>query len=433
MEVQVERLPESRARLTVTVPVEDVTKGMDSAFQRLVGRYNIPGFRRGKTPRPIFERYVGKEAILREAAELLVEKHFNAVVDEAGVVVVGEPSLEYRQVALDQPIVYALTVFIRPEVTLGDGYRALLAEPLEVEPVTDALVEEELKRTADGEAQLVEAEDDDPIAVGSRVVLALSGRLDNDNADEESFVEADDYMVEVGTGTTVEGLETQLIGLHRGDSAPVRFTYPEDYPDPTLAQQAVVFDITVKEHKRRETPSVDDELAKAKGYETLQELRDALTNTLAERLTQEAQERRLQSILGKLRESVSFDVPVPMAERAVERQLQDLEHTLSHLGATLDQYLETRQLTPEGLAAEVRPTAVERVKDQILLEEIAKAEALTVSDDEVMEAVRPVAESYRQSLAELVDALKVSGEFEAVRQNLLVDKAAKLLRESDAA
>jgi trigger factor len=433
MEVQVERLPESRARLTVTVPVEDVTKGMDSAFQRLVGRYNIPGFRRGKTPRPIFERYVGKEAILREAAELLVEKHFNAVVDEAGVVVVGEPSLEYRQVALDQPIVYALTVFIRPEVTLGDGYRALLAEPLEVEPVTDVLLEEELKRTADGEAQLVEAEDDDPIAVGSRVVLALSGRLDNDNADEESFVEADDYMVEVGTGTTVEGLETQLIGLHRGDSAPVRFTYPEDYPDPTLAQQAVVFDITVKEHKRRETPSVDDELAKAKGYETLQELRDALTNTLAERLTQEAQERRLQSILGKLRESVSFDVPVPMAERAVERQLQDLEHTLSHLGATLDQYLETRQLTPEGLAAEVRPTAVERVKDQILLEEIAKAEALTVSDDEVMEAVRPVAESYRQSLAELVDALKVSGEFEAVRQNLLVDKAAKLLRESDAA
>jgi trigger factor len=433
MEVQVERLPESRARITVTVPAEDVAKAMDGAFQRVVGRYNIPGFRRGKAPRTIFERYVGREVILREAAELLVERNHEQVVREAGVVVIGQPSLAFEQVALDAPLVYTLTVYIRPEVSLGDAYRTLLQEPLAVEPVTDELLEAELRRTAESEAQLVEAADDDPIAVGSRVELALKGRMDGENADEEPFVEADDYVVEVGSGTTVEGLETQLIGLHRGDSAPVRFTYPDDYPDPSLAGQAVVFDITVKEHKRRDVPPVDDELAKAKGYETLQELREALTNSLAERLTREAQERRLVSILGKLKETISFDVPAPMVDRALERQFVDLSQTLSRIGATLDEYLETRQLTPEGLAAEVRPTAVERVKDQILLEEIAKAEALTVSDDEVMEAVRPVAESYRQPLAELVDRLRVSGEFEAVRQNLLVDKAARLLRESDAA
>jgi trigger factor len=396
----------------------------------LVTRYEIPGFRRGKAPRPVFERYVGKDVILREAAEQLVERRYADAIGQSGFVVLDQPTIEFKQVALGEPLVFTATVSVMPEFELPASYQDLLKEPLEVPPVTDELVDQELQRVAEAEAQLVEASAEDPIAVGSRVVLKLTGYYDEDGTTEtEPFVDADDYVVEVGSGTTVEGLETQLIGLHLGDTATIRFTYPADYPDPSLAGRPVRVEVTVKEHKKREVPPIDDELAKTKGHETLEELKAELTNTLAERLKQEAREKRLNTILGKLREAVTFDVPEPLVRRALERQLEELQHTLSHLGATMEQYLAARQLTMEGLLDEMRPVAADRVRDQLLLEAIAKAEGLSVSDDEVVEAVKPVAEAYQRPLAELVEALRLSGDFEALRDNLLVDKAANLVRE----
>jgi trigger factor len=434
MQVEVERLPESRVRLTITVPSETVEGAMDRAFKTLVGRYEIPGFRKGKAPRPIFERYVGREAILREAAEQLVERQYPDAIEQSGFDVLSRPDIEFKQVALGEPLVFAATVYVRPEIDLG-AYQDLLQEPLEVPPVTDELLEQELRRVAEEEASLVEATGEDPIAAGSRVVLSLKGYRDDEAVNEaaEPFVDADDYVVEVGRGTTVEGLESQLIGLHLGDRATLRFTYPQEYPDPSLAGQAVRFEVTIQEHKRRDVPEIDDELAKTKGHETLQEFKAELTNSVAERLRQEAREARLRTVLGKLRESVTFDVPAPLVAQALERQLSELQHTLSHLGATLDQYLETRQLTLESLVEEMRPAAQERVRDQLMLAAIAQAEGLSVSDDEVVEAVKPVAEAYQRPLNEVVESLKVSGDFEAVRGNLLVDKAADLIREPQTA
>jgi trigger factor len=210
-------------------------------------------------------------------------------------------------------------------------------------------------------------------------------------------------------------------------------TYPDDYPDPSLAGKPAVFDVVVKEHKRREVPPVDDELARAKGLADLKELREQAAKKVRDRLEREARERRLTNVLRRLKERVVFDVPAPLVNQAVQRQLEDLQHTLLHLGVTMEQYLATRKKTLAALAEEMRPAAVERVKDQLLLEALAKAEALEVSDDEVVEALRPVAEAIRQPLDQVVGNLKVTGEFEALRGNLLVDKAANFVREPQTA
>jgi len=242
-------------------------------------------------------------------------------------------------------------------------------------------------------------------------------------------VDTDDYPVTIGNGTTLEGLELQLIGLHLNEEAEVRLTYPDTYADPALAGKPAHFQVKIKEHKRRDVPSIDDELARARGYGNLQELREALANSLRDRYEREAKEQRLNAVLARLKEAVAVEVPEPMVNHQLDHQLQDLHHTLTHLGVDLDQYLAGRKLTLEGLLDEMRPGAIERVKDELILEAIAEAEGLTVSDDEVVAAVKSVADAYERPVNALVENLKVSGEFETVRGNLLVDKAAQLVRE----
>lgn len=425
MQVDVERLPQSRARLTVTIPVDDVTRAMDVAFKKLVRRYEIPGFRRGKAPRSVFERFVGRQAILQEAAEQLVEGRYPEAVEQAALDPVERPRISLEKVEDGEPLIFVAETAVKPVVDLGD-YQSLLAEPLVVTEITDDLMDQELQKTAESEAQWVPASEEEPVEAGSRVVVDLRGR---EEGQDEPFVESTDYAVEVGRGTLLEGLETQFIGLKVNQSATLHVIYPEDYPDSNLAGKSADFEVTVKEHKRREVPSIDDELAKTKGLNDLQELRETVSNSLRERLEQEAREARLRAILGKLKERVSVDVPEPLVDRAVSRQVQDFEYTLSRLGATLEQYLQSRGITLEALTEDMRPGARDRVVDQLLLEAIAKAETITVSDDEVIDAIRPVADSYQRPLNSLVESLKVTGDFEAVRGNLLVDKAADFVRE----
>lgn len=425
MEVDVERLPEARARIRVTIPLEDVTRAMDGAFKRLVTRYNIPGFRPGKAPRPVFERYIGRETLLRDAAEHLVEDRYPEAVLQSGVKPIARPDVQIEELDLAAPLVFTAEVPVKPVVELGE-YRTTFQEPLTVADVTDEALEAELVRTAEQEAELAVATEADPVAAGSRLVVAIRGVPEGE---EEPFVDADDYPVEVGSGATLEGLELQLIGLHLNDEADIRLTYPETYPDPGLAGKPVHFEVKIKEHKRRDVPAVDDELARTRGFESLQELRENLTNSLRDRFEREAKEQRLNAILSRLKETIQVEVPEPMVNHQLDHQLQDLHHTLTHLGVDLDQYLAGRQLTLEGLLDEMRPGAIERVKDELILEAIAEAEGLIVTDDEVVEAVKSVADAYERPVNALVENLKVSGEFETVRGNLLVDKAAQLVRE----
>lgn len=425
MQVALQRLPNSVAKVSVTIDPSDLNSAMDKAFRSVVGKYNIPGFRRGKVPRPIFERFVGREVILEEAAHQLVENHYSEALSEAAVEPVAEPRINITKLDDGQPFEFDIEVESKPSIELPD-YADLLAEPLAILEATDELIAEELAQVAKGQAQMVPA-DEEPVGKGHRITVSLKGFLEGEDEEAEPFVDDDSYVIEIGAGTVVEGMEDQLLGLMVNEPAEIKLTYPEQHPEVALAGKPVRFEVTVLENKRPEVPEIDDDLAKAIGLESMQELRDQVTNTLKSRLLEQAKNERLQTIMGKLKERVPVEVPQAMVDRAIHNQLHELETTLERIGANTEEYLESRQITPEALHEELRPAAAERVKEEVLLETVARAEHLEVSDDEVIQSIKPMADMYRQPLDDIVRWFRSTGEFEAVRSNLLLSKAGDYL------
>ncbi|MCY0899592.1 MAG: trigger factor [Firmicutes bacterium] len=428
MDVALERLPNAVAKVSVTVDPEDVSRAMESAFKTVVGRYNIPGFRRGKAPRKIFERYVGRGVLLQEAAQLLVNRHYQEALAAAQVEAVGEPRINIVALDEDKPFQFDIEVESKPPIVL-EPFDDLLTEPLEVREVTEDDIQKELAAIAKSQAQLVPIEDE-PVAMGDHVILNLKGYLANNEGDGEStepFVEDDDYAVEVGSGLAVEGLETQLVGLKLGEPATIRLTYPENHPDVSLQGQDVRFEVTVIDIKRPDVPPLDDDLASTLGYGSLQELRDAVANRVQEQLTAQARRDRVGKILGKLKERVSFDLPSILVDRAIHNQMHELDNMLRRMGANLEEYLDSRQITIEELREEMRPQAEERVKEELLLEAVARHLNFTVTDDEIRESLRPTADALRQSVEQLFEALAMQGDLEMLRTGMLIGKATDYL------
>ena len=429
MDVALERLPNAVAKVSVTIEPEDVGKAMDGAYKTVVGRYNIPGFRRGKAPRKIFERYVGRAVLLQEAAQQLVDRHYREALQKAEVEPIGEPRINIVALDEDKPFQFDIEVESKPVVEVGE-LDDLLTDPLTIAEPSEEDLAKELETVAKSQAQLVPVEDE-PVSMGDHVVLNLKGYLADNEGEEgeaaEPFVEDDDYAVEVGSGMAVEGLETQLIGLKLGEPQTIRLTYPDNHPDVALQGKPVRFEVTVTDVKRPDIPAIDDDLAKTLGYESEQELRETVENRLRERLAEDARRDRLTNILGKLKERVSVDLPPVLVDQAIHNQLNELDNMLRQMGANVDDYLESRQMSFDQLHEEMRPQAEERVKEELILEAVARQQNIVISDEDVIENVRAMAEAYQQPLAQMIEALRTRGDFDILRSSLVISKASEYL------
>jgi len=430
MQVVTERLPNAVAKISVTVDQTEVTQAMDRAFKRVVAKYNVPGFRRGKVPRPIFERMVGVGVIWEAAAKELVDVRYPIALKMAGVEPLAQPQIDIESQGIepDEPFRFVIAVETKPEIDLGD-YHDLLTSELIIPEVTPERLEEEMVQVARSQAQLVPA-DDEPVASGNQVVLALKGYLEEPDEDDEDlglFAEDDDYTVQVGSGTTVEGLEDQLIGLKVGEPATIHLTYPAEHPDVDLRGKPVRFEVTVTQNKRLDIPSIDDELAKALEFDSLEALRAEVAARLADQLEAQAKDERLQQILGKLKERVSFDLPEKLVEEAVSQRVAEVQNSLARMEITFDQYLESRQIDRSELEAELRPQAEMVVRDRLILETVAQREGLSVTDEEMVVPIRQLAQIYRQTLENMAQLLHQQGDFEKMRSELLAHKAGEFL------
>ncbi|CAB1129698.1 Trigger factor [Candidatus Hydrogenisulfobacillus filiaventi] len=424
MQVQVERLPHSVARLAVVIEADELAEAMDRAFHKVNSQYNIPGFRRGKAPRFIFERFVGREVLLTRAADDLVEERYGSILAEAGVEPVAQPRLTVEQLEDGQPFRFTLEVEVKPQVELGDYRSVLDAHPLTVEPVGEEAVEFELKRQAETQAQFVPA-DEDPVETGNRVVLAIRGTLAEvpEGQEAEPFVNHDEYVVHVGSGGLLEELERQLVGLKVGEPATLEVTYPEDYPNQELAGKRARFEVTVKENKRKDVPPVDDDLAATLGYDNLEAMREEARKRVEAANADKARRERVAAILADLRERIPLEVPEALVRSAIDHELQDLQERLGMLGLSIDAYLRNRNITLDQLRAEMRPEAERRVRDQLLLEAVARAEGISVSDQDVIASLTEVAAAYNTPVETLVESFKKLGRFEWVRDNMVLERA----------
>lgn len=404
MKVEVKREPGSRAVLEVEIPVETVSQGVEAALRKLNRRVDVPGFRRGKAPRPMLERYVGRETVMEEALKQLVPDAYAQAVDQAGVTPIARPEIKVDLFEEGRPLRFVAAVDLMPDVRLGDyrGIRLPFAEPA----VTDADIDGAIEDLRSRYGHLVSAQAQ-PAGRGDFVLVKaaeLSGPV-------ERFVQGKEYLIEVGAGVYPAEVETALEGVTSGGRVPV-----------TLGQHTVTFEIA--DVKRRELPELSDEFARtAAGAQSVAALRDSLRSRLAREAAERAQAEYEEHVVDALLERAGIDLPDSMVEHEVEHMIDDLTETLQRRGLTLQRYYEATGKEEAQLREEFRPQAARRLRVQLAVEEVARAEQLSPAQEEIDREVENVARRLQQDPARVREWLSETGRYDSLTGSLRRQKA----------
>lgn len=409
MKATLEKIENSRAVINVEVDASVVEKALDRAYQKVVRRVNIPGFRKGKAPRSIVERVVGKHVLWDEALDHIVGHAFDHAVASTGIEPIDRPRIEILRMEDGAPLAFKATVDVKPEVELGD-YRAV-SVPREAVQVTDADVDEHLRRLQERHAKLVPLEDGEVApgcVVGFRVISGMgeaAGEL---------------QWAEIGSGQLREDFEQQVLGARPGEERPVRVAFPADHTDQRVAGQTVAMTVRVEEIKGKELPPLDDAFAHSvANCATLEELRSHIENKLREAAQQVADRlqanRAVEAVVGQAR----VDLPRAMVERRLEALINRWREDLARYGVSPEAYLARSGQTLEEVRSRLLGQAEAEVKTELVLEAVAKGEGITATDEEVRSRLREA------GLPEEVAGI--------VRQMIVQEKAVERLRELAAA
>lgn len=384
LEVNVERLAGSQARLTVEAPAVDVDRAISQALRHLGQQYRMPGFRPGKAPAAVVERAVGWDALRQHAIEDLLPEVWARAVAQTELEPVSNPDVSGVVLERGEPFRFTASVVVRPEVVLGD-YQHIRA-PVEVPEVADQEVDATLEALRQRYAQLEDASDRE-----ARLGDVLSAELTMRHGDDVVGTPAQLETLDLERGDLLPGMADQLLGARVGVPLEVTVTLPEEYTRPELRGEMVVISVDVKQIQAKRLPALDDNLAAIAGQgETLAELRQYVREQLIEEGRLEAERTQEAKALDQLRELSRVEVPEVMIEAEIDRQIRDLELRLSGSGISLEQLLASDGKQLEQLRGERRQPAIERVQLELILEELARREGLQVTDKELDENLRRI-------------------------------------------
>ncbi len=417
-------LPESRVRVDAAVPPDEVERAVQTAARGLARDLRVPGFRRGKVPPAVVVQRLGREAVLDEAVRGGMQRWYVAALEGAGVVPVGDPKLDLGELpSRGEPLTFSIEIGVRPKAQLG-SYRGL--EVGRGEPrVDEQAVQGELDEMRERLARLGTVER--PAQRGDFLVVDYLGKLEG-----EPFPggEGRDQLIELGAGRLIPGFEEQLEGLGQGEERTIEVTFPEDYPAEELRGRPATFDVTVKEVKAKELPELDDEFAEQNGFDSLAELREDIAARL-----READEER---VAGEFREAAldaavaqaEVDVPQALVRARTEELWERMLHSLEHQGITKDTYLRIAGKSEPDLLEEAAPDAERALKREAVVEAVAGAEGIEVSDEELLDALGPTAEREGVSPGALRDRLAAQGRLEELRADVRSRKAIDVVADS---
>lgn len=423
MAVDVERIDKHRVKLAVQVPPETVRQAEDEAYRRLVRRVNIPGFRKGKAPRKVLESFVGRGALKEEALDILVSRSYWEAVAESKLEPIAAPRIDDVAYADGEPVRFAATVEIKPEVKLG-GYTGLGLTPKPVE-VPESAADTQLEHLRERKARLVPVEDPAAtVAEGMVAVIDFTGTRDGAPIEGAS---AAGYLLDVGSGSFIPGLESGLIGMRVGETRELPVTFPADYHTAELAGNEARFTVTVQELKLKQLPALDDDLAKGAGYQTLEELRAGIENRLAEAARRDVRTDYLNRVITKIVAGSEVDVPETLIARRVDSMAEDLAERLERGGTGLERFLSANGKTLVGLRDDLRPRALQAVKADLVLEAVARAEGLEATEADVEAELAGLAKAYTKPIEQVRARLAESGGLSGVRQRLTQDKVLAFL------
>ncbi|MBU9710971.1 trigger factor [Evansella tamaricis] len=409
--------------LTVEVDKERVDNALDEAFKKVVKKVNVPGFRKGKIPRPMFEQRFGVESLYQDALDILLPQAYSEAIQESGIEPVDRPDIDIDQMEKGKNLIFKATVTVKPEVKLGD-YKGLEVEEKDTK-VTDEDVDAELKQMQERHAELVAVEDGQ-VETGDTVVMDFEGFVEG-----EAFEggKAENYSLEIGSGQFIPGFEDQLVGVKTGEDLEVNVEFPAEYHSEELAGKPALFKVKIHDIKRKNLPDLDDEFAKDvnEEVESLEALKEDIRQKIQTGKEQEADTSLRDTLVEKAAENAEIDVPSAMVESETDRMLQEFGQRLQSQGMSLDMYYQFSQTDEEGMKAQFHDDAEKRVRVNLTLEAIAEAENLEVTDEEADKEIDQMAETYQRSSDEIRQILTMQGGVDTLKNDLKVRKAIDLL------
>lgn len=428
MKVTQERLEGSRIALTVEVEPEQVNRATDRAYQHLGGQYVVPGFRKGKAPRHILRSFVGEQRIRQETLDHLLPDAYRDALKDTGVEPIADPEVELLTMEPEQPVSFKATVPVAPTVELGD-YRTIHVEPQPVdipEERIDAVIEDLRRQYATWEDVT-----DRGIETGDRIIADV-----NSTADGQTLIDAKDQQLAVGENGLPKEVDEGLLGTAAGEERTVLVTLPEDYPRPELAGKEAVYTIAVKSIKAPILPPVDDALAqRTPGISDVAALRADIRQRLQKAAEDAEIERQRTAAVSELLKRSKLDYPAFLVERQIDRSLETFAGNVARQGFDPEQYFRMLGLTPEELRSRWRPDSEETVRRDLVLAELAKAEGIEPTEEQVTEELhRLVGNVPADQLPGLIAANPriLTAVRSSARERLALDRLVELALQSEA-
>ena len=409
--------------LTVTVPAEKVNKALDQAFKKVVKQINVPGFRKGKVPRPIFEQRFGVEALYQDAVDILLPEAYGEAIEETEINPVAQPEVNVTQIEKGKDFIFEATVTVEPEVKLGD-YKGLEIEKQETD-LSDEELQESIDHSLSHLAEMV-VKEDGAVENGDTVNIDFSGSVDGEEFDGG---QAEGYDLEIGSGSFIPGFEEQIEGMKTGDEKDVVVTFPEEYHAEELAGKEATFKTKVNEIKFKDVPELNDEIANEldSDAENVDEYKENLRKRLSEQKATEAENTEKEEAINKATENASIDIPEAMINTELDRMIQEFGQRIQQQGLDLQTYYQISGQNEEQLRDQMKDDAEQRVKTNLTLTAIADEENIEVSDEDIDKELEKMSEQFNISVEDIKSTL---GNTDIVKNDVRIQKVIDLLRDN---
>jgi len=421
MSVQVEKLENNMAKLTIEVAAEELEKAIEKVYQKQKNSISVPGFRKGKVPRAMVEKMYGAAIFYEDAANELIPAAYEKAYDECGEDIVSSPKIDVVQIEKGKPFIFTAEVALKPEVTLGK-YKGVKVDKVEVE-VSDADVDAEIEAERERNARSISVTDR-AVKDGDQTVIDFEGFKDGVAFEGGK---GENYPLTIGSGAFIPGFEEQLIGKNIGEEVEVNVTFPEQYQAEELAGQPAVFKVTVKEIKEKQLPELDDEFAaEVSEFDTLAEYKEDVKKNLTEKREKDAKNAKEDAVIDAIIEDAKMDIPEAMVETTQRQMIQEFAQNIQMQGLSIEQYFQFTGLTAEAMMEQVKPQAEKRIKSRLVLEAVVKAENIVATEEDFDNEIAKMAEMYKMEADKVKESIGEEGK-KQLMEDLAVSKAVEFV------
>ena len=390
MSVQVENLEKNTAKLTIEVPAEKFEEAVQHSYNKNKGKFNIPGFRKGKAPFNMIKKMYGVGVFYEDAVDEVIDASYPDAAKESGLEIVSRPAVSIEQIEEGKSFIYTAKVAVKPEVTLGQ-YKGVEVQKTKSD-VTEEDIETEIKRAREKNSRLITVEDRG-VEDGDQVTIDFDGSVDGKRFEGGK---AEDYPLTIGSHTFIDNFEEQLIGKKTGEECEVNVTFPAEYHVEELKNKPAVFKVKVKEIQRKELPEANDEFAsEVSDFDTMEEYKKDLSEKLHAEKIEAAKTADEDKVVAKVIENATMEIPDQMVEEQVNGMVNDYARRLESQGISFKQYVEITGMTAEKIGEQMKPQAIKRIQTRLVLEAVVKAENITASDEDVDAQFDKMAEAYK--------------------------------------